>query len=342
MKTLLVLLLCGFLLFGCIDDGGGQPPPPPPDENDTGVNGDGISVVVNPQQNTTIGENITQPPDVEPPDTEEIEYVEDESSLFTIYFIHVGDEDYGVQGDAILIKKGDLDILVDAGSAQTANRVIDFLKAREVDDLDVLMVTNADPHHYGGIPAIANEYDVEEFWWSGVDLYEDQDYADAVEIASEKAEVTVEVHAGYTRTLNGMTFEILNPPAERFGDVNNDGIVTRLSDRNFTALLMSGVQTGAHNRLLNEYEEKINVDVLQAPFYGLGSGTQNFGVFLVASLPDTVVISGSADDSAEAGGSREPFLRYLEQYEIPYNATYLGGTVRITSDGYEYDIAHLG
>ncbi|MFH1394464.1 MAG: MBL fold metallo-hydrolase [Candidatus Micrarchaeota archaeon] len=347
MRAVFLLLLCSFLFSGCCFDAGDGTTTPgdggQDDENYTGAGGSGVSVVVDPQHNVTLSQNdsghVPPPP---PVDVTEIDYTEEHAAMFTIYFIHVGDDRLGVQGDAILVKKGDFDMLIDAGSAQTSARVVDFLKARNVDDLDVLMLTNGKPDHYGGIPAVVSQFPVEEFWWAGTEVFTDSDYADAVESATQKAEMTREIEAGYFRELNNMSFTILNPPHERFADLNNDGIVTLVRDRNFTILLMSSVQTGAHNKLINQYRDRINVDVLQAPFNGLGGGTQNFGIFLVSSMPEVVIVSGSSDDSPEAGGSREPFFRYLVQYNITSYETYTGGTVRVTSDGYEYDVAYLG
>jgi len=340
MKKIIFLLLCGILLFGCID-GGEKPPVEVPDENET--DGD-ITVVVEPQQNDTVTGNETpeEPPDIGVDPGAEIEYTQEPDSVFTIYFIHVGDEGFGVHGDAILIKKGDFDALIDAGPSETAGRVIDFLKSRNIDDLDVLMLTNGDPEHYGGVPLIASEYDIEEFWWAGGVTFADEGYENAIDAASSKAELTREIEYGYSRTLNGLTFDIINPPHAREEDVQNDAIVTRLSDRNFSILLTSGIRAGTHGRLANEEADMIKVDVLQAPDHGLGSGTSNIGIFLVTSNPDVAIISGSADDSPEAGGSRDPFKRYLEQYDIELFETYANGTVRITSDGYDYSIAYLG
>lgn len=344
MKKILTLALFSFLLFGCIDIGGDTNPPDdnnsqqPPDDGDD----EPVNIVVGPQQNNTIEANNSQD-DQQPAVSPKINYTETPNDLFAIYFLNVGDRSYGLQGDAVFIKKGDFDMLIDTGPSQTSGRVIDFLKSKGIDDIEVLMLTNGDPQHYGGIPLVAQEYIIEEFWWSGGSYLNDPDYQDAVQKASEKAYITQGVEEGYTRTLNGMTFEILNPPSdERFGDTNNDAIVTRFSDRDFTMLLMSGVQTGAQGKLINDYNEKIKCQVIQAPYYGLGAGTANIGVFLIHSNPETMIISGSYDEATDGGSSRQPFFRYMKQYDVTWYKTYDQGTVRITGDGKDYGVAYLG
>lgn len=331
-----------FLLFGCTgpEDGGTTTPPA---VNQTGGNqSGGVSVIVEPQQNITVTGNATQeqPPE-QPPETQEASYADEPGLPLTAYFIYVGDNGLRLQGDAILIKKGDLDILVDAGPVETSARVVDFLKSREVDDIDVLILTNGDPQHYGGVPLVAGYFGIEEFWWAGGTTFADQDYAAAVEAAASNATYVHEVGEGYSRTMNGIRLDVLNPPAERFSEVNNDAIVTKLTDRNFTMLLLSGVQTGAQGRLVTKHEKEITCDIMQAPYYGLGSGTSNIGIVLLKSEPEFIVISGGTDESAEAGGSRAPFIRYMDQYDIPWYANYVNGTIRVASDGQEYAVVGL-
>jgi beta-lactamase superfamily II metal-dependent hydrolase len=342
MKNIMIMLIMGMLLFGCIDDGTPEEPPVVPDEpgeNETEDPG----VIIDEQENETVKPPVVpdepeEPPE-EVPDEPTIDYTEDPDAVFTVYFIDSGGS--GSHGESVLIKKGDFEMLVDAGNSKNAGRVVDFLKARDVDDIDVLLLSSGNPGHYGGVSAVLSEYEVEEFWWAGGSTFADSDYADAVDAASSAAEATVEVEEGYKRTLNGFDFEVFNPPDERYSDKNNDAVVTHVRDKNFTMLLMSSIQTGPQHRIINKYPDKTEVDVFQAPYFGLGAGTAQFGIFLQTSVPEVVVITGSSDDSATAGGSREPFLRYLEQYDVPSYKTYLGGDVQVTSDGNSFSIRHL-
>ena len=80
---------------------------------------------------------------------------------------------------------------------------------------------------------------------------------------------------------------------------------------------------------------------MQAPYYGVGAGTSSIGLLLLAAEPKAVIITGSADDSAANGGSREPFKRLMDQYGIPWYESYADGGLRVTTDGYEYAIQSL-
>jgi competence protein ComEC len=340
MRT--IILLAGvLLLLGCL--GGGQPPPA---ENKTNVtnetNKTPITIITEEQKNQTIVKNETTqpPPPPPPPVNKSLEYEYTPDDLFGVFFIDVGGP--GLHGDAIMIKKGDLDVLVDAGPQEKGGAVVDFLRSHEVDDIEVLVSTNADPRHYGGISAVADSFEIEEFWWNGA-ASSDADYS-AIVARMQNATKTVRVvEDGFSTGLNGMNFTALNPPkADKFEDVNNDAIVLRLTDRNFSMLLTSGIQTGAQGLLTNEKPQEIKAQVIQAPYYGVGAGTSNIGIFLITAKPEAMVISGSSDDSAANGGSREPYKRLMTQYGITWYENYVNGTIRVSGDGQTYTIQGLG
>ncbi|MFH0737641.1 MAG: hypothetical protein V1827_03740 [Candidatus Micrarchaeota archaeon] len=341
MKALTIFLCAAILLAGCTDGGS---PPADNQSNQTPVKNDTPAVIIiKNQTNQTIEKNETdgfEPPPPPPQNDTGFGYTYDPDQMLGVFLIDVGGP--GLQGDAVLIKKGDLDILVDAGPKEKSAKVVDFLRAHSVDDIEVLVSTNADPRRFGGIGEVASVFAIEEFWWSGDD-FDDPDYIAAVQKASEDAETVRIVEEGYGADLGGINLTVLNPPSgDRFDDFNNDAVVIRFVDRGFSMLLTSGIQTGAQGLLLNQHEDQLIADVLQAPYYGVGMGTSAIGVFLINAKPETVVISGSSDESAANGGSRDPFKRLMEQYGIRYYENYVNGSLRITSNGETYTVQALG
>ncbi len=328
------------LLFGCLGGNGGEVKNETVEENKT-VKPPPIKIITGIQQNQTVtGEemNITK----EENETEEKRKVifEDTPEMpLGIYFINVSTD--GPHGNAVLIKKGNFDMLVDAGPAEYGNQVVDFLRSREVDDIEVLVSTNADPRNYGGINAVADKYIIESVWWNGDDFY-DQDYKAIIERISTDIEEVNVVEAGFAKEFNGIKFEVLNPIKTRFENINNDAVVLRVEDRTLSILLTSGIQTGAQGELINRQKEKIKTDVIQAPYYGVGSGTSQIGVFLINAEPQEMIITGSSDESPENGGSREPFKRLMDQYGIEYYENYKTGPIRIMSTEQGYSIDELG
>ncbi|MBD3209774.1 hypothetical protein GF318_00135 [Candidatus Micrarchaeota archaeon] len=339
MKALIAVFLL-LLLFGC--NGGEEPPPA--EENITNETEEEkpppVDIIIEGQENQTVEGNYTQE-DEGPGENVStgMEFIYDPNQTIGMYFMDLGET--GLHGDAVLIKKGDLDILVDAGSSQKSGEVIDFLRSRKVDDIELLISTTADPTRYGGMKPVAKNFEIEELWWSGLS-YGDLGYEDAISEVGKETKNTYEVREGHTAELNGITLEILNPPAnDTFQDRDNDALVVRVSDRNFSALLTSNIKTGAQGELVNNKLEKIKTRIMEAPYYGTGRGTGSIGLFLIRAEPEVMIVTGSADDSAGNGGSREPFFRLLEQYEIPAYETYVNGSVRISSREEAYTVSYM-
>ena len=147
------------------------------------------------------------------------------------------------------------------------------------------------------------------------------------------------VSDGFSGSYDGINVTALNPPTtNQFKDINNDAIVLRIDDRNLSLLLTSDIQTGAQGRLISQRPTQIQTDVMEAPYYGVGAGTATSGVFLNTAKPTYVVITGSSDESATNGGSREPFERLLLEHNITSFMNYENGTIRIINQGGNYSI----
>jgi len=336
MRLLIAFMLAAVLLLGCTGEeqktpelqenassGGNETTPP-------------VVIVVEPQKNQSVGgegKNETEPPEEQVPDFEQ-----DPDAQMGIYFMNITD---GEHGNAILIKKGDFDMLIDGGPAESGPLVVDFLRSYEVDDLEVVVSTNGDPRNYGGLALVGEKYEIDSFWYGGDD-FDDPAYAAVIKQLEEKAGSTQMVDAGFTAEYNGISFKALNPQKTRSGDVNNDAIVLRVDERELSALLTSGIHAGAQGELINRYPSDMKVEVMQAPYYGVGSGTGAIGVFLVSAKPRYMIITGSADESPENGGDRSPFRRLMDQYGITYYENYQRGPIRVSSGPQGFTIDELG
>jgi competence protein ComEC len=340
LAHVLAVAIVLLMLFGC----GDQNPPTGDGTNGTNMtnktnNTKPVTIIISNQTNQTKEQNKTETKNETPPEVKkELDYTIEPDLPLGVYFIDVGD--VALHGDAILIKKGDFDMLIDAGPAEKGSVVVDFLKSKGVDDIEILVSTTGDPRRYGGIQAVADKFRIERFWWGG-EQFDDSAYnALATRMGTITKGVDI-VEDGFSGVFNGMNITALNPPtAKKFNDVNNDAIVLRVEDRNFTMLLTSDIQTGAQGRLVSERPALIKAQVMEAPYYGVGTGAANIAVFLNAARPKTMIITGSADESSANGGSRDPFRRLINstQYSITWYESYKNGSLRLVYDGSAYDV----
>src|SRR3989338_4534273 len=278
MRLFIFFLALSLFLAGCFHDKG-QPPP-----SDSGVTivqpSDGkddtdrtIIIIKNDTRGPIDRDGKDDDDDglLPPPAISKVTpgYTSTPEERFAIYFINVGKDE--LQGDAILIKKGDFDMLVDAGNVRSTNKVVDFLKSKAVDDLEVLVSTHADNELYGG-----SEYDT------------------LVKRINKDGIVIKEVKRGDKFDFNGLTFEMLNPSATKsFGDRDNDAVVIKISQNEFCTLLTSDILGVVQNEIANlDGGNKIRCDILQAPGHGLGRATSQIDVFLLKVSPKDVIFSG--------------------------------------------------
>jgi competence protein ComEC len=350
MKNILIVLAGLLLFFGCIDLGGEIQPPQnlsngttPPAINTTTTPTQNVSIIIGPQQNVSITTNQTeqnQTP-VEPV-TPGMNYSVQTNAPLVVYFIPVGQTwPESLQGEAIYIKKGDIDILIDAGPMETVSRIENRLRNANADDIDLIISTAADKRRYGGIPNLLERFKVEEFWWTGND-FGNTSYKNVIEKINEKNVYTRIIVNGFSTTMNGIKIEVLNPRTLTFSDVNNDAAVIRIDDREFSMFITSNIQTGAREAIVSEQKNRIkNVTVLVAPYYGLGVGTSGIQLFLSEMNPKQVIICGNSDDSQTQGGSRDAFKNLMNGKKIPYTENYVNGTVAVNSNGYIYSVQYI-
>lgn len=329
--SLLVLIL---LLFGCLGIGEAPPAPQP-----------NVSEEKPPAPPITIEEqkNYTPPGWPQPPSPEEIvaaaakySYAPNES--FSVHFIAVSDEN--AQGDAILIKKGDADILVDAGPAESSHRLIEFLKAHKVDDIELLILTHADPGHYGGAAAVLGNFSVGGIGWPG-SSYGDAAFERLLDSAKEKKIPITALKRGDQKNINGLNLHILNPRPNGFTSADNDAVVIKLTDRKFCILLTSDILRGAAVDIMANHD--ISCELVQMPFHGELAPVEAWvDNLLMESGAKTVFISGAYRETfGDIGDVRGPLFKLLDGKNIAHYETYTGGAIRIMSDGAEYDIKYV-
>lgn len=332
MKIILVVLSL-VLLFGCINLDGDK-------GNSTNTsNVSNITVIpqVQPMQNTTVPpikntseKNVTIKPVTIPLG---MNYTNNTRHWFDIYFIYVGQSlPKNTHGDAILLKRGDLEILIDGGPNESSDVLLNFLDARNVDDIDLLISTNADSRNFGALYELIDKVKVEEFWYSGLDN-ESSEYINFIQKVKDKGIYYQIVKRDHKISANGIELTLLNPPVNNIGEVYDDSIVTQVKfGENFSMLLTSSIQQKAQTDIMKLVS---NVTIMQAPYYGLPAGTQNISEFIGKTDPQLVVFTGTADYLKAEGSVREKFTDLLSQKEITWMQIYNKSSVRIRTNGFD-------
>lgn len=244
--------------------------------------------------------------------------------LAKVLFIDVG------QGDAIYIElPNNVDILIDTGDVGYGLTVVNYLRSRNVDDIEILIATHPHANHIGGLPAVFEAYDV----WIVVDpavshtTQAYQRYWPAVQ--AEGADY--QKAAGQSWTFGNCTLDILGP-THAHKDLNNNSVIARLSCPGGSFIFTGDAEADAEGAILHK---NLDANILKVGHHG--SRTSTTDVFLAAVGPEVAVIM--VGEGNRYGHPHDETLAKLTAAGIQIYRTDLHGTIVISMTDRGYSIS---
>jgi len=215
-------------------------------------------------------------------------FFENEKSI-RISFLDVG------KGDAAFLEfpKGGT-MLIDGGEGLGSNigglTVSGFLGSQGINHIDLVVATHPHTDHLGGIVTVLKDFKVRFFIDNG-DSEANPLYTQCQDLIRQKRIKRFVVKAGDSiEGFDKTELLVLNPPARKLDDLNNDSLVLKLKRGNFSVLFSGDIkEDGARNLLLSQYEE-LPSTVLKVPHHG-GSLGDAACEFIKAINPQAAVIS---------------------------------------------------
>lgn len=215
---------------------------------------------------------------------------EDSDGALELHFINVG------YGDSILIKSpAGQYTLIDTGYPRASNTLLDYLREREVDILDYLIITHPHPDHLGAAVDLLNNVQINNLRDNGqsIDLFDEW----LTQTMGSEYEKKFRGEPNY-RSLTGgdsirwgdITLDILWPsnplPSP---DWNTNSLVIMLRYGSFRALLAADLNQWGERKLLNNKGILLRAELLKVGHHGAGDATRS--EFLKAVAPKFSVIS---------------------------------------------------
>ncbi len=248
-----------------------------------------------------------------------------------VTFIDVG------QGDSILVEfPGRTKMLIDAGGLPVGSFdvgesvVAPFLWSKGIKKIDVLVLTHGHSDHLYGLPAVAADFRIGEYW---------EAVRPAGEAAYEKLRTAlrgvpqVQVFRGFSRQVGDVRIEVLSPPEPGPGAAppadNDRSLALRVAYGQSSLLLAADIGANTERDILAQGAAGLRSSVLKSPHHG--SNGSSSAAFLEAVSPEIVVVSVGA-------GNRYglPHAEILDRYRKAGAAVYrtdLDGAVEISSEG---------
>ena len=244
------------------------------------------------------------------------------------HFIDVG------QGDAALIRTAEGNILVDAGTGASEDRLRAYLDNLGIKEIRYAIFSHPDEDHIGGADMILREYDVEQVILPPVKPNTEV-FASTMKAAEAAGSEILWATPSTTLILGGVTCSILAPLRTDYEGTNNGGIVLRVDYGNTSALFMGDAEQVVEEELVAHYGSAagglLDCDLVKVGHHG--SDTSSGEAFLQAVTPDYGVISCGAGNPYG-----HPTPSVLDAYRTVGATLYrtdLTGSIVFTSTGEE-------
>jgi len=259
--------------------------------------------------------------------------------------LHVVFCDVG-QGDAILIIKEDVQMLVDAGPGSAVMECLDGNMPFWDRKIEVVVNTHPDRDHIGGLDKVMNEFEVGKLVINGM-RGENEDSQEVLELVKERGVEVVIPKAGDRIVMGEMEFDVWWPEdkqgevmawrdmgygvGEEEEDMNKMSVVGLLSWNDFEVLLTGDI--GQEEELALKRSGVLrNVDVLKVSHHG--SKFSSDEKFLEVVRPKEAVIMVGEKNSF--GHPTDEVLMRLDQVGSRVWRTDEQGEIEIVSDGLGY------
>ncbi len=322
MRTHLVLLclvLSGLLLsLGCLGFGESPTAAAP------AYNASKAPPVTTPVNNTPL-------PNATPPQPPVI------SAAFEMSFINLS------MADATLIHTKERTILFDAGSAESAPKLVSYLHSKGIDKIDVLILSSNDPAYVGGAPEILRQFTVSEVWTNG-GTYSDALWGSIQDLLGPSSSRSVVY--GYNRTWGDLEVTVLNPQTSRLSG-EGDATVIKVSYGSFCSLLFSNslaagassadagtVVGGVDSRIITG-PVPVNCPVLRVSHHG-SANVASFQLLNKMNPSDAIISVGP--NPPQDLYPAPALIRRLILNNVTVWTTDKLGTVTVTSDGTTYSM----
>lgn len=238
------------------------------------------------------------------------------------HFIDVG------QGDCALIRSGDTNIMIDAGTRESGSIICEYLSNLGIDYLDCFIGTHPHEDHMGGAAAVLSSVDVGNVYLNG-ETTTSYFFENFVDVLMDKEITPYIPDMGIKYDIGPFVLEFLSPRQD-FGNSNDNSLVITVEYGDVKALFTGDAERSVEAELIKN-KDNINADILKVAHHG--SRYASSVEFLNKVSPSAAVISSGSGNSY--GHPHKEALERLEKCGAEILRCDKDGTVVLIADGKE-------
>lgn len=231
------------------------------------------------------------------------------------------------QADSILITAGSNSMLIDAGTNEAADIVVNYIKDQGITKLDYVIGTHPHEDHIGGMDAVISTFDIDKVILPDAQS-STKSFEDVLDAISDKGLKITRPVPGTAYSLGNASFTILAPNGSKYEDLNNYSVVVKLVFGNSSFLFTGDAESRSEKEILKNGFD-IKADYLKVGHHG--SITSTSDDFLNAVNPKYAVISVGKDNNY--GHPANETIQKLTDADIKIYRTDKMGTIVAISDG---------
>jgi competence protein ComEC len=251
------------------------------------------------------------------------------SPNLNLYFLDVG------QGDAIYIRTptGE-DALIDGGPDDSILQKLGEVMPPTDHEINLVILSHPHADHLKGLLEVLSRYKVDEILQTDVE-YDSETFLTWQKQILDKQIPNHLARAGVERNLGEAKILILYPDdsfvGQKIDNLNNASVVSKVSYKNFAALLPGDLEKDKQAKLL-ETRQDFSAQVFKIPHHG--SDTAANQPFLEAVSPKLAIISVGKDNKYGLPG--QMIFEILKKINTQVLQTSQNGTIKVETDGEKF------
>jgi competence protein ComEC len=245
------------------------------------------------------------------------------SAEVAVHFIDVG------QGDSILIKSPQGNMLIDAGESDAV--IQEYLDSQNVTDITYAVGTHPHSDHIGALDFVINNYNVENVILSRK-THTTRAYENLIKAMRNKNLKPLYLDDGESFALGDIEFFCYGPVKE-YEEINSNSVVLKMVYGNVKALFAGDAESDAERDMMAAGYD-LRADVYKVSHHG--SRTSSSKEFVQTIAPGIAIISCGKNN--EYGHPHEETLKTLNNEKITVYRTDLSGTIILITNGESIDV----